>query len=185
MRIEIISGSPRPNSVTHRVALHLQKLLQEKTEHEVGIINLKDWNLPAVQSVFVSPEHTPEEFKPLSTRMFAADAFILVSPEYNGSYSPAMKNLLDHFPKQHHKPFGIATASPGPLGGIRASQQMQLLINALFGIASPYLLIVGGVDKKFDAEGNLQDERFQNNVHNFITEYLWLAERLVHVRQVA
>ena len=69
--------------------------------------------------------------------MFEADAFILVSPEYNGSYSPAMKNLVDHFPKQHHKPFGIATASPGPLGGIRASQQMQLLVNALFGIASP------------------------------------------------
>ena len=185
MRIEIISGSPRPNSVTHRVALHLQKLLSEKTEHEVGVINLKDWNLPAIQSVFVSPEHAPEEFKPLSTRMFAADAFILLSPEYNGSYSPAMKNLLDHFPKQHHKPFGIVTASPGPLGGIRASQQMQLLINALFGIASPYMLIVGGVDKKFDAEGNLLDERFQNNVHNFITEYLWLAERLTHVRQVA
>lgn len=179
MRIEIISGSPRPTSITHRVALHLQKLLQEKTEHQVDIIHLKDWNLPAVQSVFVSVDHTPDPFKPLAKRMFAADAFILVSPEYNGSYSPAMKNLVDHFPKQHHKPFGIVTASPGPLGGIRASQQMQLLVNALFGIASPYLLIVGGVDKKFDAEGNLVDQSFHNNIHNFITEYLWLAENLV------
>ena len=70
MRIEIISGSPRPNSVTHRVALHLQKLLQEKTEHEVDIIHLKDWNLPAVQSVFVSVDYTPDEFKPLAKRMF-------------------------------------------------------------------------------------------------------------------
>ena len=184
MRIEIISGSPRPNSVTHRVALHLRNLLHETTQHKVGIINLKDWNLPAVQSVFVSPERTPEEFKPLAKRIFAADAFMLVSPEYNGSYSPAMKNLIDHFPKQHHKPFGIVTASPGPLGGIRASQQMQLLINALFGIASPYMLIVGSVDKKFDAEGNLLDERFQNNVHNFTSEYLWLAERLVPAKEV-
>jgi NAD(P)H-dependent FMN reductase len=95
-----------------------------------------------------------------------------------------MKNLVDHFPKQHHKPFGIVTASPGPLGGIRASQQMQLLINALFGIASPYMLIVGGVDKKFDVEGNLVDQSFYNNVHNFITEYLWLAENLVK-KQIA
>ena len=185
MRIEIISGSPRPNSVTHRVALHLQKLLLEKTEHNVDIIHLKDWNLPAVQSVFVSVDHTPEEFKPLAKRMFAADAFILVSPEYNGSYSPAMKNLVDHFPKQHHKPFGIVTASPGPLGGIRASQQMQLLINALFGIASPYMLVVGGVDKKFDVEGNLVDQSFYNNVHNFIIEYLWLAESLVKKKVAA
>ncbi len=185
MRIEIISGSPRPNSVTHRVALHLQKQLQEKTEHHIDIIHLKDWNLPAVQSVFVSVDYTPEEFKPLTKRMFAADAFILVSPEYNGSYSPAMKNLVDHFPKQHHKPFGIVTASPGPLGGIRASQQMQLLVNALFGIASPYLLIVGGVDKRFDVEGNLVDQSFHNSVHNFIAEYLWLAENLVKKQIVA
>ena len=179
MRIEIISGSPRPNSVTHRVAMHLQNQLRENTEHEVGLINLKDWNLPVLQSVFVSTEQTPAEFKGLAERMFAADAFILVSPEYNGSYSAAMKNLLDHFPKQHHKPFGIVTASPGPLGGIRASQQMQLLVNALFGIASPYLLIVSAVDKRFDADGNLLDQSFQNNIHNFITEYLWLAENLV------
>jgi NAD(P)H-dependent FMN reductase len=185
MRIEIISGSPRPKSVTHRVALHLQRLLQEKTAHEVGIIHLKDWNLPAVQSVFVSVDYSPDEFKPLAKRMFSADAFILVSPEYNGSYSPAMKNLIDHFPKQHHKPFGIVTASPGALGGIRASQQMQLLIYALFGIGSPYMLVVGGVDKKFDAEGNLVDQSFQNNVHNFIAEYLWLAENLVKKKMTA
>jgi len=182
MRIEIISGSPRPNSITQRVALHLQKQLELTTDHEVGVILLKDWNLPLLQFVFVSAESTPEEFKPLAERMFAADAFILVSPEYNGSYSPAMKNLLDHFPKQHHKPFGIVTASPGILGGIRASQQMQLLTMALFGIASPYMLIVGSVDKRFDAEGNLVDQSFQNNVHNFITEYLWLAENLVKTR---
>jgi NAD(P)H-dependent FMN reductase len=185
MRIEIISGSPRPNSVTHRVSLHLQHVLREKTDHKIGIIDLKDWNLPALQSVFVSVDHTPDDFKPLAARMFAADAFILVSPEYNGSYSPAMKNLLDHFPKQHHKPFGIVTASPGPLGGIRASQQLQLLINALFGIASPYMLIVGGVDKKFDPDGNLLDQNFQNNIHNFIAEYLWLAESLVRSKMAA
>lgn len=185
MRIEIISGSPRPNGVTHRVALHLQKLLQEKTKHEVGIIHLKDWNLPAVQSVFVSVDYTPEEFKPLAKKMFDADAFILVSPEYNGSYSPAMKNLIDHFPKQHHKPFGIVTASPGPLGGIRASQQMQLLIYALFGIGSPYMLVVGNVDKRFDVEGNLVDQSFQHNVNNFITEYLWLAESLAKSKMAA
>ena len=123
--------------------------------------------MPPLRSVFVSVENTPGEFKPLAERMFAADAFILVSPEYNGSYSPAMKNLLDHFPKQHHKAFGIVTASPGPLGGIRASQQIQLLINALFGVASPYMLVVGGVDKQFDAEGNLTRSKFSKQCSQF------------------
>src|SRR6187431_349950 len=173
MKIEIISGSPRVNSMTRRVALNLKNWLDNNTDHVTGIIDMKDWNLPAVQSVFVSVDRTPDEFKPLAERIFNADAFILVTPEYNGSYSPAMKNLLDHFPKQHHKPFGIVTASPGVMGGIRASQQLLQLIPALFGIVSPYLLIVPSVDKKFDAEGKLVDESFGSSVHNFISEFLW------------
>ena len=102
MRIEIISGSPRVNSVTRRVALHLHKTLTETTDHEVGLIDMEEWDLPPMQSVFTSVENTPEQWRSLSEMVFAADGFILVSPEYNGSYSPSLKNLLDHFPKQHH-----------------------------------------------------------------------------------
>jgi NAD(P)H-dependent FMN reductase len=64
------------------------------------------------------------------------------------------------------------------MGGIRASQQMQLLINGLFGIGSPYMLIVPQVDKKFDAQNQLVDETFQKSINTFISEYLWLAEQL-------
>lgn len=179
MKIEIVSGSPRVNSVTRRVALHLQNFLRETTAHEVGLIDLKDWDLPYMQAVFPSVDNTPEKWKPLSERVFGADAFILVSPEYNGSYSPAMKNLLDSYPKQHHKAFGVVTASTGAMGGMRATQQMLLLISALFGIASPYLLIVPWVDKKFDKSGVLTDQSFHHQVHNFTTEFLWLAESIV------
>jgi NAD(P)H-dependent FMN reductase len=185
MKIEIISGSPRVNSVSRRVALNLKKWLDTNTDHDTDIIDMKDWNLPPVQSVFVSVDRTPDEFKPLAERIFKADAFILVTPEYNGSYSPAMKNLLDHFPKQHHKPFGIVTASPGVMGGIRASQQLLQLIPALFGIASPYMLIVPTVDKKFDEAGNIIDSSFEKSVHNFISEFLWLSENIVAVKAAA
>jgi len=179
MKIEIISGSSRTNSITRRVALHLFKTLKETTNHTIGLIDMQEWKLPPMQSVFTSVENTPDTFKPLSKRVFDAEAFILVSPEYNGSYSPALKNLLDHFPKQHHKPFGIVTGSPGAMGGIRAGQQLLLLVPALFGVASPYLLVVPAVEKKFNAQGGLIEENFQNSVHNFIAEYLWLAENVV------
>ena len=178
MNIEIISGSPRTESVTHRVAVYLQKYLTEKTEHTVNIIDVREWNLPLLQSVFSSVEKTPDQYKPLAERMFAADAFILVTPEYNGSYSPALQNLLDHFPKQSHKAFGIVTASPGAMGGMRSSQQLLLLIPALFGVASPHMLITPMVDKKFDADANLIDPGFQKSIDNFVNEFLWLAETL-------
>ncbi len=180
MNIEIISGSPHKESVTHRVVLFLQKHFSAKVKHTVKVIDVRDWNIDVLQQeVYKSVETTPAIFQPLAKRMFNANAFIMVTPEYNGSYTPALKNLFDHFPKQNHKAFGIVTASTGSLGGVRASQQMQLLINALFGIASPYMLIAPQVDKKFDEHGNLTDANFQKSVDVFVNEFLWLSENLV------
>ncbi len=176
MNIEIISGSPRKESVSHRVALFLQKYLSEKTSHTVNIIDVRDWDLPLLQGVYASVEKTPDPYKPLAERMFGADAYILVTPEYNGSYSPALQNLIDHFPKRFRKVFGLVTASPGAMGGIRASQQLLLLVPALFGIASPFMLVTPMVDRKFDEKGNLIDPSFEKSVEQFTTEFLWLAE---------
>lgn len=178
MNIEIISGSPRNSSISYRIALHLQSVLKEKTNHNIGLIDVRDWELGLLQEVWKSVDNTPGAFKPLAEKMFAADAFILVTPEFNGSYSPALQNLLDHFPKQARKAFGIVTSSTGAMGGMRASQQTLLFVPALFGIASPYMLIVPHADKKFDEEGRLLDGSFQNSVHTFTAEFLWLAERL-------
>jgi NAD(P)H-dependent FMN reductase len=179
MNIEIIAGSPRRGSLSHRVALHLLgKLQQQAAQHHVGLINMQEVQLPFVQSVWQTPEHIPAEFKEVAMRIFDASAIIIVSPEYNGGYSPAMKNFLDHFPKQSRKAFGVATSSPGAMGGMRAAQQILQLVPALMGIASPTLLVVPGVDKKFGEDGNLLDEDFAKNINTFIAEFLWLAEAI-------
>ena len=183
MKILIISGSPRGNSITNRVAIHLERAISKTSDHDVDILDVRETDMPHLQSVFISVESTPEPYKNVAEKMFAADAFILLTPEYNGSYSAALKNLLDHFPKQHHKVFGIATASPGGLGGVRAAMQLQELIYALFGIGSPYMLVIPQVDKKFDPQGNLLDESFQKPVDLFVKEFVWLAEKIVDVRE--
>lgn len=177
MRIEIISGSPRGSSITFRMALHLEKELRESGA-DVGIIDLREVEFPLLQSVFTTVESAPELYRPVVKRMFDARAFILVTPEYNGSYSAVLKNLLDHFPKQHHKVFGIVTATTGALGGVRAALQLQELVYALFGIGSPYMLVVPHVDKKFEANGALIDDSFKKNVDLFIREFLWLGRKI-------
>ncbi len=178
MTIEIISGSPRQSSTSARIARFLETWINGKTGHKAAVIDMKDWLLPPVEKVFTSPETTPDEWKPLAQRLFGADAIILITPEYNGSYSPVMKNMLDHFPKQLHKAFGIVTASPGSFGGMRAAQQLLLLVPGMFGIVSPFMLIIPQVDKKFDESGKLIDESFFTQVHTFVNEFIWLAERL-------
>lgn len=185
MHIEIVSGSPRKASTTHRLALYLHRLFQERTPHEIGLLDVRDYPLPLLQKVYTTVGDAPPEYRDLAERMFAADAFIVVTPEYNGSYSPAMQNVFDHFPKQHRKPFGLVTASPGALGGIRGAMQLQQFVLALFGIPSPYMLVTPQIEKKFSAEGNLLDDGFQKSIDTFVNEYLWLAESVVKEKAVA
>ena len=179
MNIEIISSSPRSASLTYRVALHLQQHLTKITKHKVGLIDVREWKLGLLENVFSTLETTPEFYKPLAKKIFEADAFIVVSPEYNGSYSPALNNLFDHFPKQAKKPFGLVTASMGAMGAMRAAQQLLLLVPGLFGIASPQMLVTPFIDKKFDIDGNLIDENFAKSIDLFCNEFLWLSEKIV------
>jgi len=179
MTIEIIAGSPRHPSLSLRVATLLERYLRSNhPEHSYGLINMQSVVLPFVQNVWSRPEDAPPAFQDLARRMFNADGFIICSPEYNGGYSPAMKNLFDHFPKQRHKPFGIATSSDGRLGGMRAAQQLLQLVPALFGHASPFLLLVPEADKRIDTEGRMTDPLLEAQVKDFVTEFLWLAARL-------
>src|SRR5690606_8084092 len=178
MNIEIIAGSPRQPSLNLRVARYLHQYMQQHTSHKVGLIAMNETDIPFIQKVWQKPEDAPESLRGIAERMFSADALILSSPEYNGAYSPALKNLLDHFPKQRRKAMGVVTSSDGAMGGIRASQQLLQLIPALFGIASPFMLIVPKANEKFDEEGNLVDGGFEKNVADFVHEFIWLAERL-------
>lgn len=177
MKITIVSGSPRQASVTVRIAKYLLKYFSEKyTTHEFQFVNLQESQVPFIEKVWSTINDVPEEFKQVAEKIYSADAFILVTPEYNGSMSSALRNLFDHFPKQTKKVFGIVTASDGMMGGIRAAVSMQNQICAWFGIPCPNMLVIGNMALKFDADGCLIDEKFSNNIMSFSNEFIWLAE---------
>lgn len=180
MNILIISGSARKESLTKRIGLLLHKTLQFRFPgNTYTFVNAQDWKtLPFVESKYGTMEQVPDSEKPLAASFFHADGFILVSPEYNGSYAPALKNILDRFTVYHHKAIGIAVGSPGKLGGLRAAGQMQQLVNGLGGIGIPQFLTVPEVNVKIDENGELLDDTIQGSVDTFATEYMWLAKRL-------
>lgn len=185
MKITIVSGSPRKSSVTVHIARYLLKFFTEKyTSHQFDFINLQEDQLPFVEKVWSTINDVPEQFKPVAEKIYNADAFVLLTPEYNGSMSSAIRNLFDHFPKQTKKVFGIATVSEGAMGGIRAAVGMQNQICGWFGIPCPNMLVIPGMLNKFDGDGNLTDEKFINNIMSFANEFTWLAEA-VHTKKSA
>ena len=73
----------------------------------------------------------PEILERLATRIRAADAFIIVSGEYNHSIPPALSNLLDHFLEEYFwRPSAIVCYSAGAFGGVRAAMQLRDALRA-------------------------------------------------------
>jgi NAD(P)H-dependent FMN reductase len=174
----IISGSIRQNRNSHRVSLHLLERLNSEPNSKAELIDLAEANLPIMTDLWDKhPEHT-EAFTKLANTLQKSDAFIWVSPEYNGSYTPALKNFIDHFPKQafYRKPVGVVSVSMGTLGGIRGALNMQELALAVQAYALPQMLLVPQVTNKFDTIGTITDELFNKQLNLFVTELIWISE---------
>lgn len=180
MVITIISGSQNKISITVRIAKFLSHHLKSVVpEAEINIIETRNYNIPLDITSYKNDGSAPEELRSMVDKFYRTDGFILLTPEYNGSYTPAMKNLLNHFPKMHRKPCSIVSASDGALGGMRAAQQLQLLVGAHFGVLSPYMLIVPHIHTKFEEDGTLLDTGLQAAIDKFTEEFLWLLKTII------
>ena len=103
----------------------------------------------------------PEILERLATRIRAADAFIIVSGEYNHSIPPALSNLLDHFLEEYFwRPSAIVCYSAGAFGGVRAAMQLRAMLCELGTPSIPSLLPVPRVQEAFDEEGHPRDESY-------------------------
>ena len=180
MNIAIISSSIREGRTTRRVALHLLDQLKKMEKLQTELIDLTDYEYPIWKEVFHREVNPPEECVILHDKLAVADAMIFVTPEYNGSYSLALKNMVDYFGLKvfEKKAIGISSVSTGYMGGIRSALQLQQLILAIYAHPAPQLLLIPSVLDFFGEEGNLLDEPFGNKVDLFLREFIWLSEAL-------
>jgi NAD(P)H-dependent FMN reductase len=171
MNIIIVSASNRINRLSHRVSIYLFDKLNGINHHQVTLLDLSELKLPAYED---NPEHN-HLFEDIMLQMKNAEAFVFVSPEYNGTYTSALKNFIEH----------LVSATTGMNGGIRGGMQMQQLALSIWSHPAPVMLLIPQVDKKFEVTGKLIDADFEKRVDFFLTEFLWLAEALHEKRQSA
>lgn len=184
MKIAIISASIRKGRQTHAVALELQRRLQQRDGLISDLIDLGEVTLPLFEETYQEESASPATTA-LRKRLRAADALFFVSPEYNGSYTAALKNMTDGFSKVEFagKPIGVVSVSSGILGGMRAAQLMQQLVLALYGFPIPQLLLVPEVSKKFSEEGALLDAAFGQKIEDYLDKYLWFAQAISNQKE--
>ena len=106
-------GPPRPACVGQRVALWVQQALAVR-EHAVQVVGPLE--TPLIKPHFAYAKgRAPEALEELSAKIRAADAFVMVTPEYNHAPSPALLNTLNHFGSSlfSFKPSAIVSYSQG------------------------------------------------------------------------
>ncbi len=179
MKITIVSSSTRRGRLSPRVAFALKSAV-EKSDNSAQIIDLLELNLPPFEERFGFMEDPDNQLKAVSDTLISSDGIIFLTPEYNGSISSGLKNFIDVFAKDpfNGKPIGVATASTGALGGIRAAYQLQQIILSIFGYPLPHMLTVGNMDQVLDEKGVVLDANFQKRLDSFLNAYLGFVQKI-------
>ncbi|WP_447979993.1 NADPH-dependent FMN reductase [Candidatus Nitrospira bockiana] len=131
-------------------------------------------------------EHQPPpSVRTVKAKVSAADAILIVTPEYNYSVPGVLKNAIDWASRPYGdnawngKPVGIMGASIGNLGTARAQyhlRQMFVFLN-MFPLNDPEVMIANATDK-FDEQGNLKDAKTTQKIKEFLEALVAWTRRL-------
>ena len=186
----IFTGSTRQQSFNRKLA-HATAAIARDAGASVTLLELSDYDIP-MYNADLEAEGTPADVVRLKQALFDHPAWIICSPEYNGSYTALLKNTLDwaSSPVKNHaywsdssKPFagkvvGLLSASPGALGGLRSLSHLSPLLLNLQCWLCPQQFALGRAGSAFDAQGQLQDATHQASVAAVVDQVLWAAKRL-------
>lgn len=147
--------------------------------------------LPNVDIIFVDPKdfnfpgdgNDPEGKDPRYTDITAkADAFFVVTPEYNHSFPGSLKRMLDSELKNyHHKPIAFAGVSDGNWGGTRAVEALVPAIRETGLVVLAWDMYFPWVQNIFDESGAMKPEyieRYTKNAQKLYAELIWFARLL-------
>ncbi|MGJ8564314.1 MAG: NADPH-dependent FMN reductase [Alphaproteobacteria bacterium] len=156
INIALICGSLRADSLNLRLVKALQKKL-DAAGAKSAYVNIGDYDLPLYHGDLETPVGVQKLIKDLKS----FDGVIVVTPEYNGSLPPVLKNAIDWTStlETGHITgpiYGIASCSPGPMSGIMAMRELQFLLMRLGAELVPKQVGCGFGEKAFDAAGNLE-----------------------------
>src|ERR1039458_2587981 len=154
-----IAGSLRRGSFNRMALAAAQRLVPADAKIETfDLHGIPPFN----QDEEATPPAVVTEFK---KRIRAADAILIVTPEYNYSVPGGLKNARDWASRPYgdnawnDKPVAIMGASPGLLGTARAQLVLRPLLTFLnMHIVNQPEVMIAKAHEKFDANGNLTDE---------------------------
>ncbi len=184
LNLLVILGSVRRDRIGMRVARYVAAALQGRG-HQVTLVDPVEYPLPLLDRMYKEypPGQAPAVLERLAAVIRQADAYVLVSAEYNHSVPPALSNLLDHFLEEYFfKPSAIVCYSAGAFGGVRAAMQLRAMLAEMGMSSIPSILPFPKAHEVFDEEGRPTGDRPGKGAARFFDELEWYARALAAAR---
>ncbi len=172
LRLAVIIGSVRHERFADAITGWLLTELATIEGLDVDAIDLADVDLP-LQGTRPGGTDTA-----ISGRLHAADAYLVVTPEYNHSFPAALKNAIDwHFAEWAYKPVAFVGYGAGS-GGIRAIEQLRLIFPELRATTTRDAVLLNAPWTRFGPDGYESTESERAALAATMTELGWWARTL-------
>lgn len=180
LKLVVFLGSNREGRLADRVKKFVLNNLQARPDYDVVVYDPVEKEFPLLKKAFHYYEprtDAPKLLQETDADIQSADAFLLISCEYNHSIPPALSNMLDHFPRSSFqwRPSAILTYSPSAFGGIRAAMQLRAMTGELGCISISKILAIPKVHEVLDVNGVAQDKSYDKELNTFIEHLDWTA----------
>lgn len=184
-RILAFSGSSRTASYNkHMLDLLVAEAASEGAD--VTTVDLGELDMPIYNGDLEAAHGLPEGAQQLRGLLLDHQGLLIGCPEYNGFITPLLLNSIDWASRTGkggvditpwmNKTVAIASASPGPFGGMRSAGHLRTLLAGIGCLVLPFSLAVSNAADAFDESGNFKDERVRKRGQQ-------LVERLVAVTE--
>jgi NAD(P)H-dependent FMN reductase len=178
LRLAVVIGSTREGRVGAAIARWFATYAQQSEAFDLDMVDLLDVPLPARLTEGPSPERDA-----WAARVGRADAFVVVTPEYNHGYPAALKHAIDTVDREWHaKPVGFVSYG-GAGRGLRAVEQLRQVFAELHAVTLRDSVSVDIFDGEVDDAGWVREHtRAGSAAKKMLDRLEWWANALREAR---
>jgi chromate reductase, NAD(P)H dehydrogenase (quinone) len=184
LKFLVFSASLRTDSLNTRLA-KLASLIIEKNGGKVDFANMSEFECPSYNHDVELKGVIPDGANEFRRRILANDAFIISSPEYNGSMPGNLKNAIDWVSRFRPQPFNeyhalFFSASPSMAGGNRGLWSLRIPFEHLGARVFPDMFSLAMAHQAFNAEGKIINSTLAKRFEDNLVAFMSLAEAAKH-----
>ncbi|APR84857.1 putative reductase [Minicystis rosea] len=184
LKLQIVIGSTRDGRNADHIVEWIVPIARET--FEVEVLDLRDWKLPMFQETLatlgdlMNPTYTEPVVTKWNQKIHEAEAFVMITPEYNHSVPAVLKNAIDSVVYSfafRNKPVAFVGYSTGIAAGVRAVEHLNQIMLEAEAIPVRTQVLFPMIHSAFDAEGK-PSPAIEKSARVAFEDLAWLGHTL-------